>query len=153
LGRDAVSFVRWEPGVYVPKPKRGAGILQREKDDAERKAHEDKIAKAVKTRDGHKCRWPEAHKCRGGVLEAAHIEDKSLRGPTCTENEVTLCPWIHRRGPESIHGKELKIEKETDRGADGALSFWRQTGDYDELGQPVYTLVAREVRPFQYERD
>jgi hypothetical protein len=139
-------------GVYTPKPKRGAAILEREKADAEREAHERQIAKLVKARDV-RCRWPEAHKCRGGQLEAVHIVDKSLTGSTSTDNEITLCPWLHRRGPESIHGKQLKVEKETPRGADGPLSFWRQTGTFDELGQPVYALVAREVRPFQYERD
>jgi hypothetical protein len=145
-----MSIVRWTEPNW--KPKRGAAILDREKADAERVAHERKVSKDVRARDA-RCRWPEAHKCRGGVLEAAHIEDKSLQGPTCTENEVLLCPWIHRRGPESIHGKQLKIEKETERGADWTLSFWRRTDQYDELGQPVYALVAREVRPFQYERD
>lgn len=148
-----MSLVRWTKPNW--KPKRGAAILEREKADAEREAHEREIAKVVKARDG-KCRWPEAHKCRGG-LEAAHIVDKGIGGDhglrTTTQGVVTFCAWIHRRGPESIHGKQLKVEKETERGADWTLSFWRQAGTFDELGQPIYTLVAREVRPFQYERD
>ncbi len=135
-----------------PKPARGSSTLAREKDDAERIAHERQVAADVKTRDMWRCRWPEAHKCRG-PLEAVHIEDKSLQGPTCTENEVCLCRWIHRAAPESIHGKQLKVEKETAAGADGPLSFWRKDGLFDMLGQPTYSLVAREVRPFQVERD
>lgn len=133
------------------KPKRGAAILEREKADAEREAHEREIAKQVKARDG-KCRWPERHKCRG-QLEAAHILDKSLGGETSTENEWTCCSWIHRRGPESIHGKELRVDKESRLGANGPLSFWRQTGEYDALGQPTYYLVARETQRGVLERD
>lgn len=148
-----MGLIEWEKGKAQWKPKRGAAILEREKADTARKAKEAEVAKLVKARDGFKCRWPEAHKCRGGALEAAHIRDKSLVGPTETANEVALCPWIHRRGPESIHGKELKIECESPRGADGPLSFWRQTGDYDDLGQPIYHMVARERAPGVIEKD
>jgi hypothetical protein len=140
----AIDWAAIEAAGVIPKPQRGSAILARAKDDADRKAKELEVAKLVKTRDGFKCRWPEPHKCRGGALEAAHIVDKSLQGATETWNEVTFCPWIHRRGPESIHGKELKVEKETERGADGPLSFWRQTGEVDALGQPIYYMVARE---------
>ena len=79
---------------------------------------------------------------RGG-LEAVHIVDKSLGGPTCMENEVALCKWIHRKGPESIHGKQLKVEKDSPAGADGVLSYWRQDGGRDALGQPTYYMVGR----------
>jgi hypothetical protein len=125
-----------------PKPQRGAGILAREDADKRREQHEREVAKAVKRRDG-RCRWPEAHTCRG-ELEAAHIVDKSLGGETSTENELTICAWLHRRGPESIHGKQLKVEKETARGANGPLSFWRQDGGFDALGYPTYVCVAVE---------
>lgn len=135
-----------------PKPARGSSKLAREKDDAERDAKELEVGKAVKVRDNWRCRWPEAHKCRG-PLEAVHIVDKSLLGATCTENEVAFCAWIHRQGPASIHGKQLKVEKETARGANGPLSFWRKDGNFDALGQPTYALVAREVRPGELERD
>lgn len=133
------------------KPQRGSAILAREKADNERKAHEQEIAKQVKARDG-RCRWPEAHKCRG-QLEAAHIVDKSRVGSTETSNELAVCAWIHRRGPESIHGKQLKVEKETPQGADGPLSFWRQTGDFDALNQPIYYCVARELSRGVIEKD
>lgn len=137
----------------IARPVRGAAVLAREKDDAERIAHERQVASDVKKRDGFKCRWPEVHKCRGGALEAAHIVDKSLIGATSMENEIAVCPWIHRRGPESIHGKQLKVEKETERGANGPLSFWRQSGDFDVLGQPIYYCVARERTPGVIEKD
>src|SRR3990167_11420383 len=108
------------------RPQKGSRLLEREREKSAAKAHTLAVGKAVKARDGH-CRWPEDHKCRGG-LEAAHIDDKKMGGDhgllTNTANEVTLCAWIHRRGPESFHGEQLKVEKETSAGADGPLSFW-----------------------------
>jgi hypothetical protein len=136
----------------LAKPSRGQRILDKEDADARALKREREQKGLAKKRDG-RCRWPEAHKCRGGELEAAHILDASLGGPMAAENLVTVCPWIHRRGPESIHKKQLKVDKETERGADGPLSFWKQTGEFDELGQPTYFLVAREIAPFRYERD
>jgi len=129
-----------------PKPAKGTALLERERRTADRKALERDVALRVKLRDGFKCRWPEVHKCRGG-LEAAHIRDKSLLGETSTANEITLCAWIHRRGPQSIHGKQLKVELETPDGANGALSFWRQDA------QGGYYLVARERAIGILERD
>jgi hypothetical protein len=136
----------------LQKPARGAAILKREAAEAAALKQEREQKGLAKTRDG-RCRWPEKHKCRGGEDEAAHIHDASLLGPMVAANLVRLCPWIHRRGPESIHGKQLKVEAETERGAGGPLSFWRQSGAFDALGQPVYHLVARETAPFIYERD
>lgn len=137
----------FDPGVAksLRKPMRGQRVLDREQAQADAlKIERDEKGKAKK-RDG-RCRWPEAHKCRL-ELEAAHIKDASLGGLMDAANLVTFCGWIHRRGPESIHGKQLKVEKETERGAWGPLSFWKQ----DEKGE--YFLVRREVRPFEYERD
>ncbi len=134
------------------KPMRGAAILAREEKEAAALAVERREKGIAKKRDG-RCRWPEPHKCRGGVLDAAHIVDASLGGLMDAANLVTLCPWLHRRGPESVHGKQIKIEAETERGAYGPLSFWRQTGTFDALGAPLYYLVARETAPFIYERD
>ncbi len=131
----------------MPKPKRGSAILARAADDAARKANEREVAALVKARDGFRCRWPEKHVCRGGPLEAAHIRDKSLRGPTSTANEISLCPWIHRRGPESIHSKDLKIEPETEAGCDGPVSFHRQAEYRDTFGQPIYICIAIEDAP------
>lgn len=146
-----MSLVEWKDGPHF-KPAKGSGILAREQDDAARLAKEREVALAVKKRDG-RCRWPEAHKCRGGALEAAHVVNKSQQGETSTANEITLCPWLHRRGPESLHGQQLKIEPETAAGCNGPVSFWRQSGTYDALGQPVYYLVAREIRRGEVERD
>lgn len=137
----------WPPRYAKPqaKPERGSATLAREKDDKDRLAHEREVAKQVKERDEYRCRWPEVHKCRG-PLEAAHIVDKSLGGATAPENELAVCRWIHRAGPESIHGKQLKVEKESADGANGYLTFWRRTDDFDALGQPIYSLVARETK-------
>lgn len=128
------------------KPSRGQRILDKEDVDARALKLEREQKGLAKKRDG-KCRWPEAHKCRGGELEAAHILDASLGGLMAADNLVTLCPWIHRRGPESIHGKQLRIEAETEQGANGPLSFWKQ----DEKGH--YFMVKRETALFTYEQD
>ena len=129
-----------------PKPLKGTHTLDAEQVRATARAVE-RVAKSLaKNRDGFKCRWPEKHVCRG-ELEAAHLIDASLGGLMVGTNLVTLCAWILRRGPESVHSKALKIEAETALGADGALSFWRRTGPSE------YVLVARELRPFQIERD
>ena len=142
-----MGLVRWtEP---VPKPERGSGVLERERVVADRKALERDVALRVKLRDGFKCRWPEVHKCRGG-LEAAHIRDKSLLGDTSTANEITLCAWIHRRGPQSIHGKQLKVTPDTADGADGPCSFWKQASVNAYDG---YYCVARERAIGILERD
>lgn len=128
----------------LQKPARGSSIVARQAAKAAAEKAEREFAAAVKARDAYRCRWPEAHKCLGGPLEAAHILDKSLCGPSITANGIALCPWIHRRGPESLHGKELKVEAETPAGADGPISFWRRTDRVDALGQPIYYMVARE---------
>lgn len=128
-----------------PKPQRGQRVLDKEQADVKAKEHEIEVKKAVKLRDG-KCRWPERHKCRG-QLEAAHIHDASLGGEMETHNLVTLCAWIHRRGPESIHGKQLMVYMDTMDGADGPLSFWKQGED------GTYYMVKRETALFQYEAD
>lgn len=143
------AFARKGP---MPKPQRGSGLIERAHRKAQSKAEERAAIAEAKIRDGYRCRWPESHVCRGG-LEGAHIQDKSLCGPNVVENIVSVCAWIHRRGPESIHGKQLKVEKESPLGADGALSFWRQDGGFDALGQPTYACVARERTPGIVERD
>ena len=128
-----------------PKPQRGSLILEREQRKAEAKVLERVEKKAAKKRDG-KCRWPERHVCRG-PLEAAHIKDASLGGEMDRKNLVTLCSFMHRQGPESIHGKQLKVECETPEGANGPLAFYRQTLDGS------YYCVRREVMPFVYAKD
>lgn len=107
-----------------PKPQRGGYVLEREKKRAKYEDELDAAKKSAKLRDGMRCRWPEAHKCRG-LLEGAHFVDASLGGLPVRSNIVTLCSWIHRRGPASIHGKQLHIEAETPEHTDGPLAFYR----------------------------
>jgi len=127
------------PGsVAVPKPIRGQRLLDKDARAKEAKAIEAREKKAAKRRDGGRCRWPEKHFCKGG-MESAHIRDASLGGDMHRSNLVTLCAWLHRRGPVSIHGKQLYIEPQTAVGADGALAFYQQGVDGN-----MY-LVAREV--------
>jgi len=142
--------VNYEPPSFdartaEPKPVRGARVLAKEDDDREAAKLERNVKTLVRRRDV-RCRWPEVHKCRG-ELECAHIVDASLGGAMATENLFLCCSFLHRRGPETIHGKQLKVEKETLGGADDRLSFWRRTGPGE------YVMVARESRPGVIERD
>jgi hypothetical protein len=132
--------------MLLPKPTRGSAVLEREKHRAEREKAEREAKLAAKARDGFRCRWPLTHKCRGG-LEAAHILDASLGGACEPANLVSLCAWLHRRGPESIHGKQLKVEPMTHHHANGPLQFWRK----DEDGS--FYLVAEERSVGIVERD
>ena len=135
------------PGSQAcPKPVRGALMLEREERQAKALSIEKREKAKAKKRDGGKCRWPEKHKCRG-VLESAHILDTSLMGEMAAENLVTLCSWLHRRGPVSIHGKQLRVECETAAGANGPLAFYQQGVDGE------FYLVARETAIGVYERD
>ena len=139
--------------MNLQKPARGTALLEREARKNKRKADEDAAILAAKVRDGFKCRWPEKHKCRGD-LEGAHVFlHRGMGGNpagdrTAPELILPVCAWIHRRGPESIDGKDLKVEAETEQGTQGPCTFWRRS----EQEQGWY-LVAREVLPFVYERD
>jgi hypothetical protein len=135
------------PFPLVPQPRipRGSRILKREEERARAKVTERVEKKKAKARDG-RCRWPEKHRCRGG-LEAAHIKDASLGGEMHHANLVTVCAWLHRQGPESIHGKQLKVACETSAGANGPLAFYRQSLDGS------YDCVRREIAPFLYAKD
>lgn len=129
-----------------PKPLRGQRVLDKEQADATRAAYELEVRRAVRARDG-KCRWPERHRCRFS-LECAHVLDASLGGLYVAENLILTCAWIHRRGPESVHGKQLRIEAEGfDALGRPLFSFWKQDGG------GAYYLIARETAPFQLEHD
>lgn len=129
-----------------PKPARGTRVLDKEAEDARYLIHERLVKAEVRARDG-RCRWPEKHKCRF-ALEAAHVVDASLGGLMEPWNLILVCGWIHRRGPESIHGKQLRVERDTAQDVKHPLfSFWKQ----DAAG--TYYEIAREVAPFQYEKD
>lgn len=136
--------------MLFPKPSKGTALLERESRKREHKAAEDAVIAEAKRIDG-RCRWPEAHKCRGG-LEGAHVfQHRGMGGNpegdrTTVESILTVCAWIHRRGPESIDGKDLKVEAETAEGTRGPCAFWRQTAE-------GWHLVAREVLPHVTERD
>jgi hypothetical protein len=130
----------------LAKPARGTSLLERHQRKLDAAAIEKREKAAVKAWAGHRCRWPEKHTCLGG-LDAAHLVDASLGGAMERTNLVTLCAWIHRRGPESIHGKQLRMEAETALGSYGAMAFYRRGED------GTFYCVGREVRPFQMARD
>jgi len=135
----------------LAKPRKGTAVLERETRRAEHKAAEDEVIAEAKRLDGHRCRWPEHHKCRGG-LEGAHVfKHRGMGGNpagdlTTVDKVLTVCAWIHRRGPETIDGKDLRVDAETNQGTRGPCSFWRRT----DRG---WVMVAREVLPFVVERD
>ena len=131
-------------GPYFKAP-RGTHVLEREAQNAEALKIERREKAKARKRDG-RCRWPEPHKCRF-ALESAHIVHASLGGAMAAENLVTLCGWLHRRGPETQQYGQLKIEKETPAGANGPLSFWRK------LVSGEWYCVAREKAPGVIERD
>lgn len=134
------------PRTVTQKPLRGQRVLEREEERASLLASERREKAAAKKRDGG-CRWPETHTCRGG-LESAHVRDASLGGLCFRWNLITLCAWLHRRGPQSIHGKQLRVEIERpELGTDGPCSFWKVGED----GQ--WYMVRRETGIRQYERD
>lgn len=127
------------------KGPRGSAVIAKEKDAAKDTADEIDIKRQVRERD-KKCRWPGKHKCRGG-MEAAHIVDASRGGACSTPNLVLLCKWIHRTGPESIHGKELEIRILSKKGADGALSFHRKAFSETKAGEYTWRTVGKETAP------
>lgn len=135
-----------EMTARLRKPIRGQRVIDKEDDDREALKRERAVKALVKVRDSWTCRWPETHVCRKG-LECAHVKDASLGGPMETFNLILVCGWLHRRGPESIHGKQLKVEPESRFGTNGPCSFWRKGEDGE------YYLVARELRPGVIEKD
>lgn len=134
----------WEKGKSYFKQPRGTTTLKKEKADRAEDEVEIEIKKLVRLRDGT-CRWPESHKCRGG-LEVIHLKDRSLGGEFVTSNLWLGCKWIHRSGPKSIHSKDLALEPMTKRGMDGPCKFYRQTFA-EATGERKRTLVARESAP------
>ncbi len=126
------------------KPERGSRVIAREEQREEESAELIAAKKAAKLRDGHRCCWPEKHKCRGGI-ESAHIVDKSRGGPDTTANLITICAWMHRRGPKSIHSKDCVVQPLTDRGADGPVAYYRTVWNEGKRGGESLRLVALEV--------
>lgn len=112
-----------------PKPARGTHVLDRAQQRAAIVQAERLAKAAARKRDHWGCRWPGLHQCRGDI-EVAHIfQDKGMGGDhgtvSDTWNLMTLCSWMHRRGPASIHGKKLMVMPETPLGADGPCAFYR----------------------------
>ncbi len=126
----------------MAKPARGSGILAREAKRSAARTLELAAKAEAKRRDG-KCRWPVKHKCRGG-LESAHIVDASLGGEMCPENLITVCAWIHRTGPESIHGKDYRSESLTEFDANGPLAFFAKVWSETRAGEFSWRCVGRE---------
>lgn len=137
--------------LQFPKPQRGTHVLDRE---AARYAivKAERVAKALaKRRDHWGCRWPD-HKCRGPI-EVAHVFTAAGMGGdpqlirTQPENLMTLCSWVHRHGPQSLHSRDLKIEAETPLGTDGPCAFYRRDehGFWISVGVELAVGVLRKV--------
>jgi hypothetical protein len=129
----------WPPrykGSFFKGP-RGSATIAKEKDAAKETAAELLIKTDVRKRD---------KKCRFG-LECAHIVDASRGGEFSTKNLVLLCGWIHRKGPESIHGKELEVRILSKKGADGPLSYHRKRFSETKKGEYTWQTVGKESAP------
>lgn len=127
------------------KGPRGAATVAKEKAAAKETAEDIDVKRQVRERD-KKCRWPGKHKCRGG-FECVHIIDASRGGQMVTTNLVLFCGWIHRKGPESIHGKQLEVRILSKKGADGALSFHRKVFSETRAGEYTWRTVSKETAP------
>jgi hypothetical protein len=130
--------------MLLPKPARGSHVLAREAKRKELEDLEDAAKKRAKARDLFTCRWPEKHTCRGH-LEGVHVfEDKKMGGDhgrlSDTTQIMAFCYWLHRGGPMTMHSKHLKVEPETDRGADGPCAFYKR----ETLDEP-WTCVGVET--------
>lgn len=153
------GITEWPPKAKGPIPKAPRGQHKLDKEEAKKVIADAEFEnkQIAKARDSWRCRWPEAHKCRGG-LEAAHIEAKGMGGDhgtrSGTENLIAVCRWIHRQGPSTIEHHGLRVEFETPAGCDGPVSFWREDGGQDpKTGLRTYVCVGRERLIGLIERD
>jgi hypothetical protein len=116
-------------GLLFPKCPGNTLVEDRELRKAEVKAHAKAIERAVRNRDGVRCRVPG---CRNDA-ECAHVAPKGMGGDhgerTDTLNCFRCCR-VHHTGPRgSIHSADLEVIKLTPAGCDGPLAFhWRLTG-------------------------
>jgi hypothetical protein len=142
-----------ETRARLQKPVRGSKVLAKEKAVAEETAEERLAKKDAKARDMNRCRWPEPHKCRGGI-EGAHVKDKSTggRASNVPQNILTVCAWIHRRGPVSIHGGDYEIEPLTKLGTNGPIAVYRRVWNEGKRGASILHLIAKERGIHVWER-
>jgi hypothetical protein len=117
----------------VPKPT----SWRIERTEAKREADKVKqrIIRAVKKRDRHRCRVPGCTMQRWYkfVLDAAHIRPAGMGGnPTLsrftTENMVSVCRYHHKMA-FSLHSGHIKPRPETDKGANGPIAWWMKFPD------------------------
>lgn len=126
------------------KPPRGSWRIAKEKADAKADKADRDVKAEVKRLDGGRCRWPEKHRCRGG-LEAAHLKDASLGGTMTPNNLISLCAWMHRLGPETQQYEQLDIRPLSAKlGTRGPCSFWRKKWSETRKGEFRWVLVAKE---------
>lgn len=134
-----------------PKPARGTALLERKARRAQLTYAEDEQKGLCRKRD-KRCRYPFCPYCRKYkdlIPQAAHVlQAKGMSGDRTGERSTAdklmlFCPPIH--GLQEKH--DVQVYPLTEQGTDGACEFWRR----GENGQ-MY-LIAREVRPFEYERD
>lgn len=144
-----MSFVTWnEPH---PKPAKGTARAERVERRKAIERYEDRQKTLARKRDG-RCRWPGCDcKARRDRIEVAHIHDKGIGGDhglrSAVELLICLCVARHQGRP-SLHSGDLEVRpvNELD-GTNGPCEFWRRDDHHE------WYLVAREIRPFQYERD
>lgn len=126
----------------TPKPVKGSLLLARRAAKSAIKAHEDAEKKAVRLRDGGRCRWPG---CRDkSRLEVAHLDDKGMGGDHGVRTDraymICLCYLCHQ-GPHSLHQQTKRIEVLTAQGTNGPCAFYERDR---ELGTWTHVHTERE---------
>lgn len=134
------------------KPARGEFLIERKERTRTIADAEDAEKDKCRARD-RRCRYPDCPFCRRHknlIPQAAHVvQAKGMSGDRTGERSTVdklmlLCPPIH--GLQEQHRIEI-VPIDSERGTNGPCEFWRE----DETRRMF--LVAREIAPFEYERD
>jgi hypothetical protein len=125
------------------KGKEPSRVRVRKMRNAEQLAAWKAVCKQVDARDGYRCRvcGRRADPNAVGLVDRAHrhhIVYRSAGGEDDEANVITLCAECHAEQ----HAGRLDVKGNARTG----VEVWRQRDG-------GWYLVAREVRPFQYERD
>ena len=133
-----------------PKPAKGSLLLERQGRKRAIKAHEEAEKRAVRLRDGGRCRWPGCRSDRSVRLEVAHLDDKGMGGDhgvrTHRDRMMLLCFLCHQ-GPRSLHSKDKRIDTPSPYGASGPCEFYErnESGEWVNVANER-TIGVQEVR-------
>lgn len=146
-----MSIVTWTDGPHFKGDGKSRHDLKRDK-AAAKEENWRKVCRQVDTRDHYRCRCCGTQGNPDGLdaldrLHRHHLAFRSKGGQDVASNLLLLCPRCH----DAVHVKRtLRIEAQSEYGADGALAFWRYTGSHP--GSDEYA-VKRETSCGVTERD